>query len=115
LTKSNGRFIAQFIIKFFLNFLKLVIPQGNRWKCGTAEAIIMPDRLTVSATHTKELTPSTSEGGCQHEPQCQWQHVYAEKGFPVSAEQARKDNFAGALIWYFEVTQTTEDPGNGSV
>jgi hypothetical protein len=32
-----------------------------------------------------------------------WPNIFAEKGFPISGEY--KDNYAGTILYYYEVTQ----------
>jgi hypothetical protein len=33
--------------------------------------------------------------------------IFAEKGFVFSVDHCRKDHFAGTIIYYYEITQTT--------
>jgi hypothetical protein len=33
-----------------------------------------------------------------------WRNVIAKKGFPITEELSRKDNFPGTILYYFEVT-----------
>jgi hypothetical protein len=32
-----------------------------------------------------------------------WQNIYAEKGFPLSVADCRKDDFPGTICYYYEV------------
>jgi hypothetical protein len=34
-------------------------------------------------------------------------YVFAEKGFAILTETARKDNFPGAIVYYFEIKRTS--------
>jgi hypothetical protein len=32
-----------------------------------------------------------------------FQNVYAEKGFPISGQNSREDNFPGTILYYYEI------------
>jgi hypothetical protein len=62
-------------------------PTGNIWKEPNPNAKISRDGLKLE---NKQL-----------------QHVYAEKGFDISGDSRKEDNFTGTIIYYFEVQRTS--------
>jgi hypothetical protein len=61
----------------------------NRWKGSNTNATISTDGL-----HVKNGT----ENGL---------NIFADKGFAISGENYRMDQFAGKIIYYYEVTKKT--------
>jgi hypothetical protein len=66
---------------------RLCNPEKNGWKVPNTDAIISSNGL-LACYNTGE-----------------WHNVFSKKGFPISGELCRKDNFPGTILYYFEVTQ----------
>jgi hypothetical protein len=61
----------------------------NSWKGSTTNATISTDGLHVKNATDKEL------------------NIFADNGFAISGENYRMDQFAGKIIYYYEVTKKT--------
>jgi hypothetical protein len=57
-----------------------------------------PKKITWDRTRTRRVNVTATGTGSG--PKL----VYAMKGFPISAELSRKDNFPGTILYYFEIT-----------
>jgi hypothetical protein len=67
---------------------RLCNPKGIRWVETKNKAKISEDGLKATSTADRYSR----------------QYVLSEKGFAISGEDCRKDNFPGTIIYYFEVT-----------
>jgi hypothetical protein len=67
-------------------------PEQNGWEFSNTRAMISFNELCVSDNRGT------------------WLNVFAQKGFPISGELTRTDNFPGTILYYFEVTQIATAP-----
>ena len=87
----SQRFVYSFLkIKIiFFKTKRLVNPRENRWSSQSANINVGISCDGLKASNTNE-----------HE----WLTFYAEKGFAISGENRRMDDFPGTILYYFEVT-----------
>jgi hypothetical protein len=64
-------------------------PDENGWEVSNTGAIIS----------SNGLLDSRNTGA--------YPNIFAKKGFPISDELSRTDNFPGTIVYYFEVTNLT--------
>jgi hypothetical protein len=82
----NNIYFEYFKWKF--QSIRLRNPEQNGWEVSNTDAIISFNGLYAS-DNTGFI----------------WHNVFAKKGFPISGELSRTDNFPGTILYYFEVTQ----------
>jgi hypothetical protein len=63
-------------------------PKQNGWEVSNTDAII--------SSNSNGLLASDNTGA--------WLNVFAKKGFPITGQLSRTDNFPGTILYYFEVT-----------
>jgi hypothetical protein len=82
-----------FLIRHCFKSKRLCNPaEGNGWEKsnGNANVTISEDGL-IAGNNTNGT-----------------QHIYAEKGFPISVADCRADGFPGTICYYFEVKSPSE-------
>jgi hypothetical protein len=62
-------------------------PEQNGWEVSKTDAKISSNGLVAS-----------------HITKFYWESIYAKKGFPITGELTRTDNFPGTILYYFEVS-----------
>jgi hypothetical protein len=67
-------------------------PGQNDWEVSNTDAIIY------------------SNGLLAHDNTGFWNNVCAKKGFHITGELYRTDNFPGKILYYFEVTEMSSSP-----
>ena len=82
---ETSKNISAFIKNILFKTTQLRNPQGNVWRSSTG--------ITFSNGGLNANVNNSNE----------WLEIYAEKGFPISVADCRKDHFPGTILYYYEV------------